>query len=213
MSFICSVIQIKERESILNQQTEAARRQLADALGRLAQREEDVRRCDVDLAEARSRLTTLEQDLREARETSRGLEEEVQKQISLQGRLRDENVRLQERVELLEERREEEQRSLLDLQGSVKNLRAARADLTAKLAEGESSRKELEKHLAVARDEISSLGRQLVQEKEVHQKELIHIRTAHREDKAKQEKDVHDTLRLYQREREELDALVRDLKV
>ncbi|XP_057208760.1 centrosomal protein of 128 kDa-like isoform X3 [Triplophysa rosa] len=192
--------------------TEAARRQLADALGHLAQREEDVRRCDVDLAEARSRLTALEQDLREARETSRGLEEEVQKQISLQGRLRDENVRLQERVELLEQRRDEEQRSLLDLQGSVKNLSVARADLTAKLAEAESSRKELEKQLAVARDEISSLGRQLEREKEVHQKELIHVRTAHSEDKAKQDKDVHDMLRLYQREREELEALVGDLK-
>lgn len=207
------MIQIKERESVLNQQTEAVRRQLADALGRLAQREEDVRRCDVNLAEARSRLTAVEEDQREARETSRDLEEEVQKQISLQGRLRDENVRLQERVELLEQRREEEQRSLMDLQGSVKNLSAARADLTAKLAEAESSRKELEKQFAAAREEISSLGRQLEREKEVHQKELMHFRTAQREDKAKQERDIHDTLRLYQREREELEALVRDLKV
>ncbi|KAA0708892.1 Centrosomal protein of 128 kDa [Triplophysa tibetana] len=203
---------IKERESVLNQQTEAARRQLGDALGRLAQREEDVRRCDLDLTEARSRLTALEQDLREARDTSRGLEEEVQKQISLQGRLREENVRLQERVELLEQRRGEEQRSLLDLQGSVKNLSVARADLTTKLAEAESSRKELEKQHAATQDEISSLGRQLEREKEVHQKELIHVRTTHREDKAKQDKDIHDMLRLYQREREELEALVRDLR-
>ncbi|XP_056620706.1 centrosomal protein of 128 kDa isoform X2 [Triplophysa dalaica] len=203
---------IKERESVLNQQTEAARRQLADALGRLAQREEDVRRCDVDLAEARSRLTALEQDLREAQETSRGLEEEVQKQITLQGRLREESVRLQERLELLEQRRGEEQRSLVDLQGSVKNLSVARADLTTKLAEAESSRKELEKQHAAAQDEISSLGRQLEREKEVHQKELKHVRTTHREDIAKQDKDIHDMLRLYQREREELEALVRDLR-
>ncbi|XP_065124929.1 centrosomal protein of 128 kDa-like isoform X2 [Paramisgurnus dabryanus] len=203
---------VKERESVLNQQAEAARRQLADALGRLAQREEDVRRCDVDLAEARSRLISAEQELREVRESSRGLEEEVQKQISLQARLREENIKLQERVELQEQRREEEQRSLLDLQGSIKNLSAARADLTGKLAEAEISRKELEKQLAAAREESSSLRRQLELEKEVHQKELIHVRTAQREDKAKQDRDVHDTLRLYQKEREELAALVKDLK-
>ncbi|XP_051510658.1 centrosomal protein of 128 kDa-like isoform X2 [Myxocyprinus asiaticus] len=202
----------KERESVLSQQAEGACRQLADALGRLAQREEDVRRLDVDLAEARSRLIALEHEIRQAQETSRGLEEEAQKQISLQTRLREENNRLQERWELQEQRRDKEQRSLLDLQASVKNLSATRADLTAKLAEAESSRKELEKRLALALEESSSFGRQLELEREVHQKELSHLRTAQQEGKAKKDRDVHDTLRLYKREREELEALVKDLK-
>ncbi|KAK7133490.1 hypothetical protein R3I94_015392 [Phoxinus phoxinus] len=202
----------KEREGVLSQHAEGARRQLADALGRLAQREEDVRRCDVDLSEARSRLVTLDLQLREAQENLRGHEEEAQKQISLQVRMREENIRLKERVELQEQRRDEEQRSLLDLQGSVKNLSSARADLTARLAEVESCKKDLEKQLTAAQEESSSFGRQLELERQVHQKELSHLRTTQQECKAKQERDVHDMLRLYQRERDELEALVRDLK-
>ncbi|XP_052441820.1 centrosomal protein of 128 kDa isoform X2 [Carassius gibelio] len=202
----------KEREGILSQQLEGARKQLADALGHLAQREEDVRRCNVDLTETRSQLVTLEIELQEARETLRGLEEEAQKQISLQVRMREENIRLQKRVELQEHCKEEEQRSLLDLQGSVKNLSAARADLAARLAEVESSKKDLEKQLAMAQEESSSFGRQLELERQVHQKELSHLRMTQQEGKAQQDRDVHDMLRLYQREREELEALVRDLK-
>uniref|UniRef100_A0A673KDK3 Centrosomal protein 128 n=1 Tax=Sinocyclocheilus rhinocerous TaxID=307959 RepID=A0A673KDK3_9TELE len=202
----------KEREGILSQQLEGARQQLADALGRLAHREEDVRRCNVDLTETRSQLVTLELELQEARETLRGLEEKAQKQISLQVQMREENVRLQKRVELQEHSKEEEQRSLLDLQGSVKNLSAARADLAARLAEVESSKKDLEKQLAMAQEESSSFGRQLELERQVHQKELSHLRMTQQEGKAQQDRDVHDMLRLYQREREELEALVRDLK-
>uniref|UniRef100_A0A8C2CDB2 Centrosomal protein of 128 kDa n=1 Tax=Cyprinus carpio TaxID=7962 RepID=A0A8C2CDB2_CYPCA len=200
------------REGILSQQLDGARQQLADALGHLAQREEDVRRCNVDLTETRSQLVTLELELQEARETLRGLEEEAQKQISLQVRMREENIRLQKHVELQEHSKEEEQRSLLDLQASVKNLSAARADLAARLAEMESSKKDLEKQLAMAQEESSSFGRQLELERQVHQKELSHLRMTQQEGKAQQDRDVHDMLRLYQREREELEALIRDLK-
>uniref|UniRef100_A0A9J7Y0Y9 Centrosomal protein of 128 kDa n=1 Tax=Cyprinus carpio carpio TaxID=630221 RepID=A0A9J7Y0Y9_CYPCA len=205
-------IRSKEREGILSQQLDGARQQLADALGHLAQREEDVRRCNVDLTETRSQLVTLELELQEARETLRGLEEEAQKQISLQVRMREENIRLQKHVELQEHSKEEEQRSLLDLQASVKNLSAARADLAARLAEMESSKKDLEKQLAMAQEESSSFGRQLELERQVHQKELSHLRMTQQEGKAQQDRDVHDMLRLYQREREELEALIRDLK-
>ncbi len=167
----------------------------------------------MDLTETRSQLVTLELDLQEAPETLRGLEEEAQKQISLQVRMREENVRLQKRVEFHEHRKEEEQRSLLHLQGSMKNLNAARADLAARLTEMESFKKDLEKQLAVAQDESSSFGRQLELERQVHQKELSRLRMTQQEGKAQQDRDVQDTLRLYQREREELEALVRDLKV
>ncbi|XP_073708838.1 centrosomal protein of 128 kDa-like [Garra rufa] len=204
--------QSKEREGILGQQLEGARQQLADALGHLAQREEDVRRCNVDLTEARSQLVTLELELQEAREALRGLEEEAQKQISLQVCIREENVRLLKRVELQEQRKEEEQRSVLDLQGSIKNLSTARADLAARLAQVENSKKDLEKQLAAAQEESSSFGQQIELERQVHQKELSHLRTTQQEEKAQQDRDLHDMLSLYQREREELEALVRDLK-
>lgn len=49
----------------LSQQTEAARRELAEILGRLAQREEELRRKDVELSETRQRQLSLEQEIQE----------------------------------------------------------------------------------------------------------------------------------------------------
>lgn len=49
----------------LSQQTEAARRELADILGRLAQREEELHRKDVELSESRQHQLSLEQEIRE----------------------------------------------------------------------------------------------------------------------------------------------------
>lgn len=49
----------------LSQQTEVARRELAEILGRLAQREEELHRKDVELCESRQRHLSLEQEIRE----------------------------------------------------------------------------------------------------------------------------------------------------
>lgn len=49
----------------LSQQTEAARRELAEILGRLAQREEELHRKDMELCESRQRQLSLEQEIRE----------------------------------------------------------------------------------------------------------------------------------------------------
>lgn len=143
----------------------------------------------------------------------RSLEEETQKQISLQLHMREENIRLQEHVDLLEQGREVDQRSLLDLQGLNKNLIAAKANLTIRLAEVESSKKDLEIQLTAAQEESSSFGRQLELERQVHQKELSHFQMTQQEGKAEQDRDVHNKLISYQRECEELEALVKDLKV
>lgn len=71
-SFPFSPLQVaRERESAraqlkeLRQQTEATRRELAGVLGRLAQREEELHRKDVELSEIRQRHLSLEQETRE----------------------------------------------------------------------------------------------------------------------------------------------------
>ncbi|TRY86609.1 hypothetical protein DNTS_018587 [Danionella cerebrum] len=202
----------KVRGGVLGQQAENARRQLADALGCLAQREEDVRRGELDLAQARSRLLTAELELREARESARGLEEEAQKQISSQIRMGEENMRLKECLELQDKRREEDQRSFQEIQSSLQSLTAAKADLAARLTDAESARKELEKQLSAAQEESASLGRQLELQRQVHQRELSHLQTTREEGRAQQDRGVQHLLTLYQQEREELQALVRDLK-
>lgn len=55
----------------LSQQSQAARRELADVLGRLAQREEELHRKDVELSESRQRHLSLEQEMREVRGSER----------------------------------------------------------------------------------------------------------------------------------------------
>lgn len=61
----------REKESsqaqlkVLSQQTEAVRRELAEILGRLAQREEELHRRDMELCESRQRQLSLEQEIRE----------------------------------------------------------------------------------------------------------------------------------------------------
>lgn len=70
--FFCSTYQAaKQKESshaqlkALSQQSESACRELTEVLGRLAQRDEELHRREVELMEARQRLLTLEQEARE----------------------------------------------------------------------------------------------------------------------------------------------------
>ncbi|KAL7872240.1 hypothetical protein SRHO_G00072230 [Serrasalmus rhombeus] len=201
---------LAERESILRQQIEGTRKQLAEVLGHLAQREEEVRQCNVDLAEARSQLVILKEELRDSRESLRSLEDETQRQSLIQTRLRKENQKLEKRLEDLGNRREQEHGSLIELQALVKSLSAERANLNSRLTEAESFRKEQENRLVLVQEEKASLSQQLQLEREVHQRELGHLRQ--QEDKIKQNHSVHKTLRLYHQEREELKALIKDLK-
>ena len=69
----------REKESsqaqlkVLSQQTEAARRELAEILGRLAQREEDLHHKEVELSKTRQRQLSLEQEIREVRDEDQKL--------------------------------------------------------------------------------------------------------------------------------------------
>ncbi|XP_030626766.1 centrosomal protein of 128 kDa [Chanos chanos] len=202
----------KERESVLSLQAEGARRELADVLGRLAQREEDVRRRDVELSETRARLLSAEQELRDARDASRALEEDAQRRGLLQAQLREEKSRLEERLEVSGRRRELDQAALLELQGSVKELSAERAELSGRLAKAGAADKELREKLASAQEEKASLSKQLELERDIHQRELSHLKASLQDSKAKQDWDVQETLRLYQQEREEMEARLRELK-
>lgn len=71
LSLALSLQAAREKESsqaqlkALSQQTEAARRELAEILGRLAQREEELHRKDVELSKSSQRQLSLEQEIRE----------------------------------------------------------------------------------------------------------------------------------------------------
>ncbi|KAM4633760.1 centrosomal protein of 128 kDa [Polymixia lowei] len=204
----------------LSQQTEAVRRELTDVLGRLARREEEIHRKDVELSETRQHQLSLEQEVREVREASAALEEEAQRQAVLHSRLREENQRLEERAAAQARRSQRDQEALAEVQASVKDLTSARAQLAQRLSEEESSRRELQKgatelraKLTAAQEERASLAQQLQLEREVHQNELDNLKATAEGGRAKRDRETQETLRLCRLERDEMTAHIQELKL
>uniref|UniRef100_A0A8D3BWE6 Centrosomal protein 128 n=1 Tax=Scophthalmus maximus TaxID=52904 RepID=A0A8D3BWE6_SCOMX len=198
----------------LSQQTEAARRELAEILGRLAQREEELHRKDVELSETRQRQLSLEQEMREVREA---LVEETQRQAAVQTKLREENQRLEERASTQARRCQRDRETQDELQAALKLMTAARGQLAQRLAEEESSRKELQKgsaelqaKLTATQQERAALGQQLQLEREVHQKEVDNMKAMMEDNKMKKDREVKDKLKLCSREHDEMAHLKAD---
>ncbi|XP_010880803.2 centrosomal protein of 128 kDa isoform X2 [Esox lucius] len=203
----------------LTQQTEGVRRELADVLKCLAQSEEGLHRKDVELSESRARLLGLEQEVREVREASVALDEEAQRQSVLQARLREENQRLEERAETMARRSQRDQEELRDFQLAMKELTVTRSQLTARLAEEEMAKRELQRssaegaaRLAAAQEERASLGQQLELEREVHQRELASLRATTQDTRARQDREVQETLQLWKKERDDMETHLKEVK-
>ncbi|XP_034555607.1 centrosomal protein of 128 kDa isoform X2 [Notolabrus celidotus] len=197
----------------LSQQTEAARRELGEILGRLAQREEELHRKDVELSETRQRQLSLEQEMREVREVSAALEEETQRQVLVQARLREENQRLEDRADTQARRCQKDQDAQAELQASLKQMTSANVQLAQRLADGESSKKEIQRSaselqakLSAAQEERSALGQQLQLEREVHQKELDNLKVMMEDSRTKKDREVRDLVKLCNQERDEMQA-------
>lgn len=154
------------------------------------------------------------------KEASAALEKEVQHQAVLQARLKEENQSLEERVDTQDRRSQREQAAQAELQAALKELTSTRAQLSQRLAEEESSRKELQKmttelqaKLAVAKEERASLVQQLQLEREVHQKELDNVKVMAEGGTSKKGRELQDMLRLRQEERDEMQAHIMEVKV
>ncbi|XP_026174921.1 centrosomal protein of 128 kDa isoform X10 [Mastacembelus armatus] len=203
----------------LSQQTEAARRELAEILGRLAQREEELHRKDVELSETRQRQLSLEQEIREVRETLAALEEETHRQTTIQTKLKEENQRLEEQADMQARRCQRDQHTQTELQAALKQMTSAHAQLAQRLAEEESSRKELQKgalelqaKLTAVQEERTTLGQQLQLEREVHQKELDNMKVMMEDRGIKRHREMQDMLKLCREEQDELQALLKEVK-
>ncbi|XP_051792519.1 centrosomal protein of 128 kDa isoform X2 [Acanthochromis polyacanthus] len=203
----------------LSQQTEAARRELAEILGRLAQREEELHRKDVELSETHQRQLSLQQEIREVREASATLEEEARHQAAILARLREENQRLEERADTQVRRCQRDQDAQAELQAALKQMTTARAQLAQRLAEEESSRKELHKgtselqaKVTALQEERDALSQQLQLEREVHQKELDNTKATAEDSRIKKDREVQDMLRLCRQERDEMQSHLREVK-
>ncbi|KAM9840768.1 centrosomal protein of 128 kDa [Aulostomus maculatus] len=215
---------VREKESsqaqmkALSQQTEAARRELTEILGRLARREEELHRKDVELSETCQRHLSLEQEIREVKNASAALQEEARRQANIQARLREENQRLEERADSQARRCRKDQNAVAELQVSLKQMTSAHAQLAQRLAQEERTKKELQTgalelqaKLTVVQEERAALGQQLQLEREVHQKELDNLKMTIEGSRTKRE--VQDLLTLCRQERDELKAHLKEVKV
>ncbi|KAM6915010.1 centrosomal protein of 128 kDa [Xenentodon cancila] len=203
----------------LTQQTEAAHRELAEVLGRLAQREEELHRKDVELSEAHQRLLSLHQEIREVRDASVALEQDTQRQAAIQASLREENQRLKEQADTEHRRFQRDQDKQAELQAALKQMTMAHTRLSQQLAEEEGARKELQRgstdlkaKLTVLQEERVTLGQQLQLQREVHQKELDNVKATMEDNTMKSERRVQEMLRLCRQEQDEMQAHFTEVK-
>ncbi|XP_056437772.1 centrosomal protein of 128 kDa isoform X1 [Gadus chalcogrammus] len=211
---------------VLTAQTEAVRRELTEVLGRLAHREEELHRRDVELSEAHQQHVSLEQENREGSESAAALQEEARRHASLQARLREENQRLEEQADAQARRSQRDQEAHASLQAALKeeaaSARAQLAQLTQRLTAEERSGRELQRdlqaRLLAAQEEAASLGGQLRLEREVHRKELESLRAVADGGgggggRSRKEREAQEALRLCVGERDELQARLTEVKV
>ncbi|XP_008396450.1 centrosomal protein of 128 kDa isoform X3 [Poecilia reticulata] len=203
----------------LSQQTEASRRELGEALGRLALREAELHRKGVELSEAHQRQLALQQEIREVKEASAALQQESQRQTSTIARLREENHILEEQADVQARRLQRDQEDKAELQITLKQMTAAHAQLSLRLTEEENTRKdmqrattELQAKLTLLQEERTSLSQQLQLEREVHQKELNNMATTVKDDRTRKDREVQETLRLCRQENDELSTQLREIK-
>ncbi|MBN3280832.1 CE128 protein, partial [Polyodon spathula] len=200
-------------------QMENLRKELSDVISKLAQKEEDIRRKDVELNETKSQHMDLEHEIREVREVASKLENEVQNQNLLHLQLKGDNEALESEVLVLRRKNEKDWGTLLEMQGEIKHLSAIRAELTSRLSDEEIARKELTKDLAAlqsahdsGQEELLSVRSQIKLERDLHHRELAALRSEMENLKMKHEKNIQEALRLFRQERDEQENHIRTFK-
>lgn len=154
------------------------------------------------------------------REASAALQEETRRQAVAQARLEEENQKLEERADTQARHRRKDQDTQAELQAALKQMTSAHAQLAQRLVEEDSSKKELQKgalelqaKLAAAQDERAALRQQLQLERDVHQKELHNMKAMMEDSRTKKDREVQDMLKLCRKERDEIQAHLKEVKV
>ncbi|XP_075470755.1 centrosomal protein of 128 kDa isoform X3 [Ascaphus truei] len=211
--------EMRSQLQVTMQQAENLRRELADVLAERAQQEEKLHLLQVRLSESRAQQLELEREVREAQETTGRLEGELQGQSELQQQLQEDRERLREELLTTSRTQEKSKERLLETQEMVRDLSAERTELSIRLAQEEKTSKELRRSLCEAQkqaefaeEELTSGGRQLKLERDVHQRELSDLRSAAQSAKAKHELSIQEMLAHFRQEREELENHIRTLK-
>ncbi|XP_044292336.1 centrosomal protein of 128 kDa isoform X2 [Varanus komodoensis] len=216
---------LKEKDDLKSQllsamhQMENLQKELTDVLEKRAKQEEELHCREMKLNETRSLQMALEQEIRAVRETVDKLESELQKQSLIQSQIRTDKQRLEEELTTSNMIHEKDQARLLEMQSVIKNLSAARAELTNQLAEEEKSKKEMHKTLTKlqkeqesSQEEMATTSKQLKLERDVHQQELAELQSELQRVRAKHDQRVQEMMKLFSQEKEEATEHIAMLK-
>ncbi|KAM4690628.1 centrosomal protein of 128 kDa [Rhinophrynus dorsalis] len=216
---------IKERDEMRSQlqstvqQAESLRKELSEVLAKRAQQEEQLHLREVRLSEARERHLETERELRESQEAAGRMQVELQRYNELHQQLQEDRERLQEALLSSDQSQEKNKEKMLEMQETISNLSAERAELSSQLAQEEKAGKELcrnlceaQKQAEFAREELTSAGKQLRMERDVHQRELTDLRSTAQNAKSKHERNIQEMVAHFRQEREELENNIRSLK-
>ncbi|XP_051883799.1 centrosomal protein of 128 kDa isoform X2 [Pristis pectinata] len=215
----------KEKETLQGQheaslqQMESLRRELNEVILKRVQQEEDVRRKDVELNELKSKLLQLDGELRDAKESLRKLDADLHEQCMLHVKAKGEKQQLEDELMALSEQHERDQEKLLEMQRVITELNTIRSELSTKLAQEESFKKEIRKSLSeaqarhtLAQEEVAALSNQLKLEKDAHRKELVDTKSEMQSLRTKHEKNMQEVLKQFQEERDKLENNLSVLK-
>ncbi|KAM9646676.1 centrosomal protein of 128 kDa isoform 2-T2 [Trichechus inunguis] len=216
---------LRERDELKSQlyaalqQIENLRKELNDVLTKRALQEEELHCKEKKLSDVKSHQADLEQEVKDSLDTIHRLESELKKQSKIQSQLKAEKTHLEEENAALKKSQAEDKAKLLEMQESVKDLSAIRADLANKLAEEERAKKEVLKDLSDLKtheksreDETATIIKQLKLERDVHQRELKDLTSSLQSVKTKHEQNIQELMKHFKKEKSEAENHIRTLK-
>uniref|UniRef100_H0VBS0 Centrosomal protein 128 n=1 Tax=Cavia porcellus TaxID=10141 RepID=H0VBS0_CAVPO len=217
---------LKEKDDLKNQlyialqQIENLRKELNDVLTRRALQEEEIDSKERKLSDIQSHQAELEQEVKNSVDTIQRLESELKKQNMVQSQMKFEKAHLEEEIAELRKSHLQDKAKLLEMQESIKDLSAIRADLANKLAEEEKAKKMVLKDLsdltaqAKSKDEeTATVITQLKLERDVHQRELEDLTSSLHSVKMKHEQNIQELMKHFKKEKSEAEHHIRTLQV
>ncbi|XP_063097318.1 centrosomal protein of 128 kDa isoform X2 [Cavia porcellus] len=216
---------LKEKDDLKNQlyialqQIENLRKELNDVLTRRALQEEEIDSKERKLSDIQSHQAELEQEVKNSVDTIQRLESELKKQNMVQSQMKFEKAHLEEEIAELRKSHLQDKAKLLEMQESIKDLSAIRADLANKLAEEEKAKKMVLKDLsdltaqAKSKDEeTATVITQLKLERDVHQRELEDLTSSLHSVKMKHEQNIQELMKHFKKEKSEAEHHIRTLQ-
>ncbi|XP_006884829.1 PREDICTED: centrosomal protein of 128 kDa [Elephantulus edwardii] len=201
------------------QQIDSLRKELNDVLTKRARQEEELHCKDNKLSEMKTHQAGLEQEIKDSLDTIHRLESDLKKQSKIQSQMKAEKTHLEEENAELRKSKAEGAARLVEMQESVKDLSAIRADLANKLAEEEKAKRELLRELSELKtreksreDETVTIIKQLKLERDVHRRELEDLTSSLQSVKTKHEQNIQELMKHFKKEKSEAESHIRTLK-